>query len=58
MLAVPPPLIVATTVAVLKAAEDDATIVADGEPADTRLFGADVSEQAVIATEAMIEVAM
>jgi len=49
---------VATTVAVLEAAEDDATIAADGEPVDTRLFGAVVSEQAVIATEAMIEVAM
>jgi len=49
---------VATTVAVLEAAEDDATIAADREPADTRLFGAVVSEQAVIATEAMIEVAM
>jgi len=49
---------VATTVAASEAVEDDATIAADGEPAATGLFGAVVSEQAVIATEAMIEVAM
>ena len=49
---------VATTVAVLEAAEDDATIAAGGEPAATRLLGAVISEQAVIATEAMIEAAM
>jgi hypothetical protein len=49
---------VATTVAILAAAEDDASVTVGGEPPATRVFGAVMSEQAVIATEAVIAVAM
>jgi len=49
---------VATTVAVLAAAEDDASMAAGEEPAVTRFFGAIKSEQAVMRAVAMIALRM